>query len=303
VPSIATRETIGAPLKAATGEPAGNDSPDRAVTANQVPVKPEQAELDQPEREAPPSRFTTLEEAQREQLRQQASGFRDPRRWWKPAGLFVLLGLIVWFVLAALWPPSAERLFRKLSRAAEDETAESLLQVESDIDAFLERFPKDPRASQVRAWQEEIELYRLARTLERQAQGRRDNTPLTPVERAYLEAIEQRVNSPEAAVVKLEAIVSVFDASTITDQRARRCVELARRDLIRLRAEIGQWSKEHLKSVIRQLDRADAIEANQPETAEAIRRGVVELYGNKPWAAEAVKRARRDLSTSETSPE
>jgi serine/threonine-protein kinase len=304
-PPIATRETIAAPVKEAADEPGKDDSQSDKYESENAgpPAKSEAATTVAADRDSPVNRFTTLEEARREQSLQQATVAHDPRHWWKLAGMVVLLGLIVWLVLAALRPPSADTLFKKLARAAEEKTAESLFMVESDIDAFLHRFPQDPRAAQVRGWKEEIELYRLARRLERQSQGRRGSTPLTPVERAYLEAIEHRVRMPELTVVKLEALIAVFDPPAVTDQRARRCVTLARRELKRLRAEIDEWSQEHLKSILARLDHADAIQATEPDTARRIRSGVVELFGDKPWAAEAVTRARQGLATSATSPE
>jgi serine/threonine-protein kinase len=302
-PSIATRETIAAPAPAASGRPPAEDSEKEQEDVDGAGGETEPAATAEAEPDAPANRFTTLEEVRRAESREQASAARDPRHWWKLAALIVLLGTIVWLVLAALRPPSADTLFHRLSRAAEDKTAESLLYAETDIDAFLTRFPRDPRAPQVRAWDEEIELYRLARQLERQAQGRGGSTTLTAVERAYLEAIEHRVRNPELTVVKLEAIIGVFGDSTATDERSRRCVELARRDLDRLRTEIDKWSPEDLKSILGELDRADTLEPTRPAEARKIRLYVIELFSNKPWAAEAVTRARQGLSTSETSPE
>ena len=71
----------------------------------------------------------------------------------------------------------------------------------------------------------------------------------------------------------------------------------------RLRAEIDEWSLEDLPLILSELDRADVVESSQPDAAGAIRTGIIELYGDKPWAAEAVARARQGLATSETSPE
>jgi serine/threonine-protein kinase len=301
-PSIATRETIAAPAQETPDEPPPIDSQSDEPADGAIGVETEPTRPDEANNEAPANRFTTLEEDRREQSRQQETAAHDPRHWWKLTVPVVLLGLIVWLVLAALRPPSADTLFNKISRTADDGGAESLLLIETDIDAFLNRFPDDERAAQVRDWDEEIELYRLARRLERRAEGRRGSTPLTAVERAYLEAIEHRVRMPELTVGKLEAVIAVFDAPTVTDERERRCVELAHRELNRLREEIDKWSPEHLKSILARLDHADAIEVAQPDTARRIRSGVVELFGNKPWAAEAVARARRGLATGETSP-
>jgi hypothetical protein len=43
------------------------------------------------------------------------------------------------------------------------------------------------------------------------------------------------------------------------------------------------------------LDGADQLAKNEPERAAAIRRGAIELYGDKPWAKDLVARARAAL--------
>ena len=41
---------------------------------------------------------------------------------------------------------------------------------------------------------------------------------------------------------------------------------------------------------------ADAMRQSEPERARAMYQAVIELYGDKPWAAEAVGRARKALA-------
>jgi hypothetical protein len=48
------------------------------------------------------------------------------------------------------------------------------------------------------------------------------------------------------------------------------------------------------------LDRADQLAASEPARARAIRKAVVELYQEKPWAAAAVNRARQALSAEKS---
>ena len=43
------------------------------------------------------------------------------------------------------------------------------------------------------------------------------------------------------------------------------------------------------------LNAADALRQSEPDRAEAMYRAIVELYGNKPWAADVVRRARNAL--------
>ena len=73
------------------------------------------------------------------------------------------------------------------------------------------------------------------------------------------------------------------------------CLILAQRRLAQLREEVKKRSAEQLSLLEDRLDAADALRKSDPERAEAMYRAVVELYAEKPWAADAVDRARKAL--------
>ena len=54
-------------------------------------------------------------------------------------------------------------------------------------------------------------------------------------------------------------------------------------------------SAEQLSLIQERSHAADDLRKSEPEQAGAMYRAVVELYGEKPWAADAVRRARRPL--------
>ena len=71
---------------------------------------------------------------------------------------------------------------------------------------------------------------------------------------------------------------------------------LARRRLESLQEQIERNTPDLLAWLEDRLDQADKISEEDPEAARGIRQGVVDLHGDKPWAAEVVDRARRALA-------
>jgi serine/threonine-protein kinase len=300
-PPIALRETIPAvPPPAGAGPERRGPKADAAAghsPADAAAVQTEPGDI------PAAGRFTSVEE-ERSPPRQSPFAFlAEPTWWFKLVGLVTILSVAVWLVIAALKPPTGDQLFERIQQAGRQQSVDALLKVENEMQAFLGEFPNDPRAAEVRSFVEEIELYRLARRFERQSRRAGSRTDLLPVERTYLEAMQLAPANPELAVLRLEALLAVFGSEPQLEERAQQCVELARRQRERLRGNIDHWSREHLQAILDRLDHADSLQAADPAAAHAIRRGVVELYQDKPWAAAAVKRARESLSTSQTPPE
>ena len=98
----------------------------------------------------------------------------------------------------------------------------------------------------------------------------------------------------EANMAKLEALLEVFSVGQLTDSD-HRCLKLAREQLGQLQAKNQGVATADLKEILRRLDDADQLSQDDPDRAQAVRRGVIELYGDKPWAESAVTRARAAL--------
>jgi serine/threonine-protein kinase len=213
-------------------------------------------------------------------------------------GLGLLLsGAVVWYLLQ---PPTADDLYDQIaSRAAEGDT-ESLLAVESQIDRFLIAFPHDERAATLRKYAQEIQLYRLERRFERRALGLIRGDPLLPVERDYLEAIHYARFDPQQAMRKLQAILDLYDQRADPAGPVGQCLALVRRRLERLRDQVERQAPRQIELVEKRLTQAESLWASEPERARAICAAVVELFSEKPWAAELVARARRDLQSHAT---
>jgi serine/threonine-protein kinase len=201
-------------------------------------------------------------------------------------------------VAGALWyflkPPTADGLYDKIHSSVGDESIDSIRSAESDIRMFIERFSDDSRAKKVREYLYEIELDKFDRNLERPRK-------IQPIERAYLDAIEQASNNPELGVLKLQAVIDLYGTRSDKSLPSGFCIELARRHLAQIRKEIADTAAEQLPLLEGLLDRADSIKEEEPDRANAMYRAVIELYRDHSWAASAVQRAQAALKTDDKS--
>jgi serine/threonine protein kinase len=217
--------------------------------------------------------------------------------WVLAAGL-LLMGLAVWYFLQ---PPSVDSLYKRIAARTEDENIDSLYQAEDDIRAFLERYPGNHRfdefAVKLRKYQHEIELDRLQRKFNQIENGFAGAENLLPIERAYLEAAGYERFSSEQCIAKLQALVDLYHTSAETAGPNGDCLTLARRRLQQLKKKVEDIAPEQLDVIQKRLDQADALLAVDPKSARAMYRAAIELYSDKPWAADAVRRAQAALDT------
>jgi len=217
-------------------------------------------------------------------------------------GLAVALVLVVAIAWSMSRPYSADALYAIVSQAAGTGHQRDLTSVRGRVDEFLNRFPHDPRAGEVAEYQRELELDRAGRRLAARAQRQRhsDLAELDPAEQIYVEAMRQAESNPAEAVRRLEAFIGLFEdpdhsttqATPAPEKETRaRCVELARREIERLRQQVDRWQRRDQAVLSERLERADALATTEPMAAERIWHGIVTLYGDKPWAAAAVTRA------------
>ena len=126
-----------------------------------------------------------------------------------------------------------------------------------------------------------------------QHQGQEDG--LLPVEQMYLDAIGQIRLNPTRALTRLQAMVDLFNQPGDDTGRRGQCLTLARRRLAQLRKEVEKHVPDQLAVLREHLAAADAMRKSEPGRARAMYQAMIELYGDKPWAAEPVGRARQAL--------
>ena len=236
-------------------------------------------ELDQPPSEEPRSRLFSL---------------RTSWQTWVLATALLAVGLTIrWF----LQPLTADALYHRIDARATDPSPDALPQAEADIHEFLNRFPSDPRAAQLRGYENEIDLYWLEKRFHQRVKGLAGTERLRPIEQAYLEALNYLDLDTARGMAKLQAMVDLYKNSDDATGPTAQCLTLVHR---RLGKSPGGGRKtrrsEQLRLLRQRLDTADVLRPHDPERAGAMYRAVVELYGDKLWAADAVRRAREALA-------
>ena len=217
------------------------------------------------------------------------------------AAALIGLGSLVWYFLQ---PPTAEALYERI-RAKAVEGGAMIEAAEADIDDFLIRFPKDPRAATVREYQREVELRRLERRFDRRAKGLFGAENLLPIERAYFEAISVARTDIDAGIARLSALLDLYCDSRGDPGPQGLCLELARRRLEQLKTEIERAGGDLQAMLGERLAAARNAQTTDPEKSQRIYRAIETLYAGKPWAAKAVAEARQALgraSAAEESP-
>jgi hypothetical protein len=215
------------------------------------------------------------------------------------AAALLVMGVGAWY---ALRPLSADALYERIEQQIATGQPEDLWRARTDIGEFRSRYSADARIAELPLLHERIELAQLERRLDRSARLRTKPEEISPVERAYVEAIDYAALHPEMAVAKLQALLDFYgDSAASADLPAstRQVLELSRRQLERLHGELARLAKNDLPLVESRLKRAEALAKTDPAAARQIWRGLIELYGDKPWAAGAVASARAALLSTE----
>lgn len=262
-----------------------------------------------------PARFTTVEEEEA------ARSMQQQKSWLLIAAQVVavvaILGTVAGGFAYLSRPVPADKLYATIMSRVDSEDDASLGKVEDEVNDFLTRFPGDARASELRGYQEQIELDKLERKLQRQARGGwAINTTLLPAERLYLEAYSLAATEPERSLELLKSLIGLYDTAVPTNSsdqakpvaaskkngersaadRTADVVRRARQRLKSLSSEIDKLQEQQLASLNEQLAIAEQLKLAKPEQAASICRAIVNLYEKDKWAAAAVAKARGILA-------
>ncbi|MEQ8784744.1 MAG: serine/threonine-protein kinase [Pirellulaceae bacterium] len=269
---------------------------------------------DEPSTIGPPvDHFTTVERSHDSDDRGREDLSKAFRTNW-PALIVLLLtlvggGVLVW---AATRPESADALFDRIRTAAADNPAR-LAEVESELDVFLERFPQDPRHSEVAGLKSRLEVEKWLRQVELKSKLA-PREQLAPVQ-LLLSARRLAETDPDRASRKLSALIALLETPAVEtgddqqgapplpdtpDSRSRRnsekerrmCLAAAESELMRVREAVIAESRPHLALIRQELRRAEKSPADE---AQRIRQSIVELYADKEWAKAEVAEARANL--------
>jgi hypothetical protein len=213
-------------------------------------------------------------------------------------------------------PPSADKLYAAITTRVAGDDDSSLGKAENEINDFLARFPDDSRAELLRTYSERMQLDKLERKLQRQTRsGWSINTSLLPAEQLYLDAAAMANSSPEKALAMLGAMIGLYDNEALVDakslptaattkknadrdatERTANVVQLAKRRMQGLRADLAKQHEQQLAAIKERLSAADRLKATNPQQSTAIFQAIVNLYSDETWAADEVRRARDELN-------
>jgi hypothetical protein len=155
----------------------------------------------------------------------------------------------------------------------------------------------------VQQYQAELQRNRLQQSFERRIRRAEGPEGLTPVERAYYQAVQLGSHDPQAALARFEAILAVYGGSVSSQsdsadaRNIERCLELAQQQVERLSNSTKKMNAEEQAEVRRQLARAEQLAASDPAAANRIWQGIITLYADKSWARELVAEAQAALTS------
>ena len=209
----------------------------------------------------------------------------------------VVLGAFGRLAVQWLGPPDANTLHRSIEASLEGGGADALRAAATEVESFLQRFPDDPRADDLRRVQESIDLDRLQRRLVRNLRlGRGPDADASPVERLYYSAIGRLETNPAAAVAELEALMQLISSQASDDESLQEFAMLAKQQIKRLHETIAAEQQVHRPFVESQLVRAQQLAAENPQESQSICQAIIALYAKRPWAAELVEQAKQLLN-------
>ena len=209
---------------------------------------------------------------------------------WILVAALAVVGAVVWYLLR---PFTAEALYAKILRLTPEQGSDSWDPAEPYIEEFLRRFPADVHAELVRGYRSRIQLAKLERKLEH------PKKTLLPIEQEYIEAKHYAWLSPDRGLAKFQALVNL-NRDQAGNPLIGCCVELARRQIEHLRKQVETANAQSLKQIQERLVAADKIRKKDPVAARAIWQAIVEFYGDRAWAHDAVERAQKALATKDS---
>ncbi|TWT37729.1 Serine/threonine-protein kinase PknH [Posidoniimonas corsicana] len=266
--------------------------PTRGPSDVSLAVRPSTVDLPAPPAEEREKRFTQVAD---EPLLTQA----ELRPLWQSLlqGA-LLLALVVgggWAVAWAVWPATADQLYERITEAAA-EGDQSLLAAEDDLHSFVERFPDDPRVTELAPLAEQLAFARTERRM--LAKLRLREASDSPVEALYLQAMRAAKDDPERALRDMRAMIALLSQEPPpgADEDAVALLQLAEQQSNRLERRVASRAKSQLPFLTERLDAARRLSESDPAAAREICQAVVQLYSDRDWADAPVGEARALLS-------
>ncbi len=262
------------------------------------------------------NRFTTVEELEATAKQTAARHAAMQRRWQAVAAAVTVAALAGagWLIFAR---ETADQLYDRIKVVeAAASAGGDLRDVRPLVGRFLASHADDPRADEIRDIDRRLDLDALEKRARRRVLGDRQ---LSPIERDYRAAMDREAESPTACREALLALVRLHpspagrkkpaaDAAESLVEDESLWVALAQRQIDRLGPLAAREQSEDDERIAGIFKRADALDRQARMTTDARRttamaaerrtllQGIIDLYGNRPHAAQAVETARRKMA-------
>ncbi|MFN7627852.1 MAG: hypothetical protein ACK5PZ_13555, partial [Pirellula sp.] len=207
------------------------------------------------------------------------------------------LGLAYWLSR----PPSATSLFQKIQSTALADDEDALLDAEPTVQRFLELYPEDTRASEVKETLDEINILKTLRRLQVRSGYRADKfatQSIDPLEQSTIDCLRLSSVDPEATLKKLDALLVVFASTEQLSPYQKKLIEANRRLRDQLQKNGLSTTPNHAADQLSQQMRWAETTLN-PQERKLFLQGIVELYSDKPWAKEIMESVKRQLENSD----
>ncbi len=222
--------------------------------------------------------------------------------WGQAASVAGLIALLLISVGLGWWmtrPRSADTIYAIVMAAAESGDDGELLAIQDVIQEFVDRFPDDPRRTELELMRDEADLVRWTRVLRQRAGRRGGPDELSAIEQAFLDCMNTRGQDTAAAKELTRAFLTVFGQLkklSPSDQRLVRLADLALAKMNSAQSAPVPPASTDLEELIRHA------ESTLPKHKLAeFYASVIKLYEDKPWARDHLSRLRQLSATPKAS--
>lgn len=212
------------------------------------------------------------------------------RIWFLGTCLAVMIGLIIW----GLIPEGEDACFARLQSYMDTPVPTKWIEAEQEINRFRSRYPNSPRLEQVNKWDDQIDMYRVEKALDRNMKAGRD--PVGEAEKLYVEALQfERFGDRMSALEKYEAMPKLLEPN----DENKPYLGLAERQAGFMRGNLGT-DIDRAAFIRDQLKLAEEMYLDRrKEPAREKWYAIVKLYGNKPEFESLTEVARTRLRETE----